>query len=158
MGPQIALYNSTNTELLFNWDIGELRAQVPSEVLTVNIWNNRSGSVDVSDLRDSYLQVLDSTGDTANDDIPKEKWIQVNEPSVDGNSDTFTPIGGTVGKDIKANGLSSSTTCYISGKANDGVAANSPQNVCTINLRAVAPPNANPGDKTFKVRISGYFT
>ena len=156
MGPQIALYNATNTDLLSTWDIGTLRAQVPSEILTVNIWNNKGGAVSVSDLKEAFLMVLDSTGDTANDDVAKDRWIQVNEPSVDGDTSVWTPIGGTVGKNIKANGGVSDYS--ISGRANDGVAANSPQNVCTLNLRAVAPPNSDAGDKYFKVRINGYFT
>jgi len=156
MGPQIALYNATNTDLLSTWEIGTLKAQVPSDVLVCNIWNNKGGSVAVSDLKEAYLMVLDATGDTANEDVARDRWIQVNEPSIDGGTDTWTPIGGTVGKDIRANG--GVTENSISGRANDGIAANSPMNVCTIYLRAVAPPNSNPGDKGFKVRLNGYFT
>jgi hypothetical protein len=156
MGPQISVYDASNTSLVSNWNIGVLKAQVPSNVLTINIWNNKGGSTAVSDLKEAYLMVLDSNADTANEDVARDKWIQINEPSVDGNSDIWTPIGGSKGKDIKAN--SGVTDNMISGIANDGTAANSPKNVCTVNLRAVAPPNSNPGDKAFKVRLTGYFT
>ena len=156
MGPQISVYDSTNTSLVSTWNIGVLKAQVPSDVLTINIWNNKGGLTMVSDLKEAYLMVLDSGADTANEDVARDKWIQVNELSVDGNSNVWTPIGGSNGKDIKANsGVVDNT---ISGAANDGVAEKSPQNVCTVSLRAVAPPNSNPGDKSFKVRLTGYFT
>jgi hypothetical protein len=156
MGPQIAIYDSTDSTLVSTWDIGTLKAQVPSDVLTINVWNNKGGAVPVSDLKEAYLMVLDNTGDTAVEDVAKNKWIQVNIPSVDGNDETWTAIGGTYGKDVKANsGVVDNT---IKGIINDGVAANSPENVCTINLRAVAPPNSDPGVKLFKVRLNGYFT
>ena len=156
MGPQIAIYDSTDSVLVNTWDIGTLKAQVPSDVLTINVWNNKGGATTVSDLKEAYLMVLDNSGDTAVDDVAKNKWIQVNVPSVDGNDETWTPIGGTYGKDIKANsGVSDNT---IKGIANDGIAANSPENVATISLRAVAPPNSEPGVKLFKVRLNGYYT
>ena len=156
MGPQLSIYNDTNTELVNSWNIGTLKAQIPSEVLTINIWNNKGGSTTVSDLKEAYLMVLDNTGDTALMDIPRDKWVQANVPNIDGNTITWTPIGGTAGKDLKGNSISLENA--ISGKSNDGVAANSPENVCTVNLRVVAPPNADPGDKFFKIRITGYFT
>ena len=158
MGPQISLYNSTNTELVSTWNIGVLKAQTPSDILECNIWNNKGGSETVSDLKDAYLMVLDPNGDTANQDIPRERWIQINEPSVDGNTSTWTAIGGSVGKDICANGLMPSNGNTISGIANDGNPVNSSKNVCTIFLRAVAPPNSNPGVKGFRVRINGHYT
>ena len=158
MGPQISLYNSTNSELLTNWNIGVLKAQTPSEVLECNIWNNKGGNETVSDLKEAYLMVLDPNGDTADQDIPREKWIQINEPSVDGANDVWTPIGGTTGKDIRANGVTESEGNIISGISNDGNPANSSKNVCTVYLRAVAPPNSVPGVKGFRVRINGYYT
>lgn len=156
MGPQISIYDATNTYLVNTWDVGTLKAQKPSDVLTINIWNNKGGITSVSDLKEVSFMVLDGTGDTANGDVAKDQWVQINVPSVDGNSDIWTPIGGSITKDIKAN--SGMTEYTISGSANDGNAANSPQNVATINLRIVAPANSNPGDKSFRARIVGYFT
>jgi hypothetical protein len=157
MGPQIAIYDATNSALVSNWDIGVLKAQIPSDILTINVWNNKGGTTDVSDLKEAYIMVLDNSGDTAVDDVARDKWIQVNIPAIDGNVDTWTPIGGTIGKDVRANaGVGEENV--IKGIVNDGIAANSPENVSTINLRAVAPPNSDPGDKLFKVRLNGYYT
>lgn len=156
MGPQIAIYNASNTELVSTWDVGTLKAQKPSEVLTINIWNNKGGITAVSDLKEAYLMVLDSVGDTANDDVAKDKWVQINIPSIDGNANVWTPIGGTDGKDLKANGVNGEFT--IKGDANDGTAGTSYNNVATVNLRIVAPPNSTPQDHYFKIRIVGYFT
>jgi hypothetical protein len=156
MGPQIAIYDSTDTILVNTWDIGVLKAQVPSDILSVNIWNNKGGTNLVSDLKEAFLMVLDQNGDTAVDDVARDQWIQVNVPSIDGDDDIWTKIGGTLGKDIRANGGVTDNT--IKGIPNDGVAANSPENVATIKLRAVAPPNSKPGTKLFKVRLNGYYT
>lgn len=157
MGPQISIYDASNTNLVNTWEVGTLKAQKPSEVLTVKIWNNKGGITAVSDLKECYLMVLDALGDTANDDVAKEKWVQVNVPAIDGNSNVWTPIGGTEGKDIKANAVEIIENT-ISGKANDGIEANSPENVATVNLRVVAPPNSTPGDKNFKCRLVAWFS
>ena len=156
MGPQIAIYDASHSQLVNTWDVGTLKAQKPSEVLTINIWNNKGGVTAVSDLKECYLMVLDSVGDTANDDVARDKWVQVNIPSIDGNSDVWKPIGGTHGKDVRAN--SGMTENTISGMPNDGIAANSLENHCTIHLRVVAPPNSTPKDHYYKIRLVGYFT
>ena len=62
MGPLIGIYNETNTALQATWDVGIVRAQVASDELTINIWNNRTGATDVSDLREPMLAVLDPNG------------------------------------------------------------------------------------------------
>ena len=41
--PAIALYNESHAELVATWPIGTVKAQVPSDILTVHIWNNRKG-------------------------------------------------------------------------------------------------------------------
>jgi hypothetical protein len=156
MGPVITLYDITNTTVVTTWDVGVVQAQIPSASLTINIWNNKGQSAAVSDLKECNITVLDSSGDTANDDVARDKWIQINEPSVDGNTTTWTQIGGSTTKDIKANsGVSGNT---ISGVANDGNIISSPSNVCTVNFRVVAPINSTPGNKTFKIRLIGYYT
>ena len=103
MGPVITLYDITNTTVVTTWDVGVVQAQIPSASLTINIWNNKGQSAAVSDLKECNVTVLDSSGDTANDDVARDKWIQINEPSVDGNTTTWTQIGGSTTKDIKAN-------------------------------------------------------
>lgn len=156
MGPLIGIYNETNTALQATWDVGIVRAQIPSSELTINVWNNRNGTVAVSDLRDPMLAVLDPNGLTASTPVPKDQWVQVNVESVDGNTTTWTPIGGTATKLLRAN--SGVTTDIISGDVNNGDPLLYPQNVCTTKLRIVAPLNSTPGDFSFKIRLTGYFT
>ena len=156
MGPLIGIYNETNTALQATWDVGVVRAQIPSSELTINVWNNRNGTVAVSDLRDPMLAVLDANGLTSDTPVPKDKWVQVNVESVDGNTTTWTPIGGTATKLLRAN--SGVTTDIISGDVNNGDPLLYPQNVCTTKLRIMAPLNSTPGDFSFKIRLTGYFT
>lgn len=156
MGPLIGIYNESNTALQATWDVGIVRAQTPSDELTINIWNNRTGAVDVSDLRDPMIAVLDANGLTSDTAVPKDKWVQVNVESVDGDTTTWTPIGGTTTKTLRANyGV---TDDIIKGTVNNGDPLLFPQNVCTTKLRIVAPLNSIPGDFSFKVRLTGYFT
>jgi hypothetical protein len=155
-GPSIALYDSTHTNLVSTWAVGTVKAQTPSAVLTVNIWNNKGGTVDLSDLKDCTIAVYDSTGNTANDDVAKDKWVEINVPSVDGTTTTWTAIGGTTVKSIRANG--STTDFSISGAKNDGTETGATTNFSTVNLRINAPINSVPGSKSFKVRLTGYYT
>ena len=48
--------------------------------------------------------------------------------------------------------------CGKCGTKNDGQAANSAQNFCTVKFRVVVPINSNVGAKSFKVRLTGYYT
>lgn len=155
--PRIAIYNSTSTELVNSWNIGTLKSQRPSDILTLKIWNNKQGVSNVSDLKEAYLIILDAVGDTSNEDIARDKWVQINIPSIMGNSNTWVAIGGNEGQDIKCDDHTI-TENIIRGIANDGIEANSPSNVATVNLRVVAPPNSNPGTHNFKARLVGYFT
>ena len=123
MGPLIGLYDSTSSSLVGTYDWGTIKAQTPTPVLTIQVWNNKNGKDDVSDLKEPQIEVLDSNGLTADTDVPKFKWVQVNIPSVDGNNSTWTPIGGTTTKMIRADGLASTDGNVIKGTANDGNAS-----------------------------------
>lgn len=156
MGPQIAVYDSTDSGIISLWDLGTVKAQVTSPVLSVYVWNNRNGNTAVSDLKDCWVTCVDSGSDTANDDVAKDMWIQINVPSIDGDEDTYTRIGGALGKDIRA--MAGVSGNYISGVANDGTLANSQPNYAKLNFRCVPPPNSNIGEKLFRILIKGYFT
>nr|DAL58555.1 MAG TPA_asm: hypothetical protein [Caudoviricetes sp.] len=157
MGPLIGLYDNTSTSLVGTYDWGTIKAQTPTPVLTIQVWNNKNGQEDVSDLKEPQIEVLDSNGLTADSDVPKDKWVQVNIPSVDGNDSTWTPIGGADVKQIRANN-NVSAELIIKGTKNDGDPISYPQNVATVNVRLQAPINSTPGDKTFKIRLTGYYT
>lgn len=154
-GPNITLYNGSNNSLVSTWTVGTVQAQTPSAELVVNIWNNKAGGTDVSDLKDCSVTVLDSNGSTYAEEVAKNKWVQVNVKAVDGNTTTWTSIGGTTTHAIKANtGVSDNS---ISGAKNSGTTVES-KNCCTMKLRVNAPINATPGSKQFKVRLTGYYT
>lgn len=153
--PRIAIYNQSHTALVSEWNVGTVKAQIPSTPLTINIWNNKGGSDDVSDLKECYIGVYDSTGNTADTDVPKYKWVEINVPSIDGNSTTWTAIGGTVTKNVKANGGVSDFS--IKGVHNDGSQTNT-SNFCTCSFRINPPINSATGTKTFNIRLTGYFT
>lgn len=154
-GPNIAIYNADNSNLVSIWNVGTVKAQTPSAVFTVNIWNNKGNTTDaVSDLKDCYIGVYDSTGNTANTEVPKNKWVEINVPSVDGNNSTWTAIGGSTIKNIKAAGQ---TDFSISGDINNGNTTDT-SNFCTCSFRINAPINSTPGTKDFNIRLTGYFT
>ena len=155
MGPIISLYDATHSSIVSVWNVGTVKAQVPSAVKTVNIWNNKGGSEQVSDLKDCSISVFDASGTTYDDDVAADKWVEINAPSVDGDTATWTKIGGLSAKEIRA--MSGVTDNSILGTANTGVASDT-ENYCTINLRVNAPINSVPGNKTFKVRLTGYYT
>ena len=154
--PAIALYDESHAALVSTWGIGTVKAQVPSDILTVHIWNNRNGSDAVSDLKDCTIGVYDASGSTANEDVAKDKWVQINVPSVDGTDTIWTRIGGETTKQIRAN--EGVTDFSISGAANDGAIGTNGKNFSTIRLRVNAPINSVPGNKSFKVRLIGYYT
>ena len=156
MGPQISIYDESNNSIVSIWDIGTVKAQTPSEVLTINIWNNKGGTTTVSDLKDCYITVLDYNGDTAVDTVAKDKWVQVNIPSIDGDENVWTNIGGNVVKSIRGN--AGVDEYSILGTENSGLMSESSENVCTAKFRIFAPPNSAPGQKLFKIRVNGYFT
>ena len=155
--PLITILDASNTSLIVNWDVGNIKAQVPTAPLEINIWNNKDGMTDVSDLKEVEIMVLDDNGTTYESEVPQNKWVQVNNIGTDGDKTTFTAIGAEVTKKIRANGGVSTEYC-IKGTANDGNPDNYPQNVASAQLRLVAPMNSTPGDKSFKIRIVGYYT
>lgn len=155
--PVITIYDSTNANIVSEWNAGSVQASVPSSTFTVNFWNNKGGTTAVSDLRNCTITVIDLNDDNATDEVPLNKWVQTNVPSVDGNSTTYTAIGGNTTHPIRANGITTSDNT-ISGAVNDGTAVNSTVNFCTTNFQINAPINSTPGNKTFRIRLTGYYT
>ena len=153
--PIIALYDSTHSSLVTVWPVGTVKAQIPSSTFTVNIWNNKNGTSDVSDLKNCEVSVYDASGTTYVDDVAADKWVEANVPSIDGSTTTWTKIGGLTTKGIRAN--SGVTDNSIKGTMNSGVPSDT-TNFCTLNLRVNAPINSVPGNKSFKVRLTGYYT
>ena len=147
----------TSDRTITNWDNGVVQANNEGAVLTAIIWNNRGGSVALSDLKEASITSLDIDG-RAITDVVTDKWVRVNVPSVDGNASTWTPVGGSVSKGIRADGLGVSDGFTIKGTANDGTLANSKDNYCTVNMKAKVPSGAEAGIRNWNMRIGGYFT
>ena len=134
-----------------------VQANNEGAVLTALVWNNRGGAVALSDLKEASITSLDIDG-RAITDVVTDKWVRINVPSVDGDANTWTPVGGSVGKGLRADGLSSSDGFVIKGTANDGTLANSKANYCTVNMKAKVPGGASAGIRNWNMRIGGYFT
>lgn len=154
MGPIIRIYDESHTNIISSWNAGTVRAQEPSAALNINIWNNKGGDTSVSDLKECTLGVYDADGGSTGD-VSTGKWVQVNIPSVDGDGTTWTAIGANTTKKIRANGIATDYT--ISGVANNGTAT-ATTNYCSMKLRINAPINSEPGNKEFRVRLTGYYT
>ena len=147
----------TSDRTVTNWDAGVVQANNESAVLTILVWNNRGGSVALSDLKEANITSLDTDG-RAVTDIITGKWIRVNVPSIDGNTTTYTPVGGATVKNIRADGLGATDGYVLKGTANDGIAANSRNNYSTVNLKIKIPSGVTAGIRDYKIRINGYFT
>lgn len=160
LGPVISLWNYDNSSVVDNWAVGTVKAQEPSTPLVVNIWNNKgNSSEDHSDLRECTLSVLDANGNTANDDVAKNKWIECRMGSEDDTA--YTRLGGT-GSTLSTKKLQANDATVdvgvLKGTKNSGMAEESASNVSTVYFRVNAPINSVPGNKTFKIRLTGYYT
>ena len=163
--PKISIYDADNNNTVSIWAIGTMQAQVPSTIKQILIWNNRGGSTAVSDLRNCKLSVYDENGTTATDDVASEKWVEVNQSVFDGSetvAGNWTRVGGTDGKEICADGCAVGTDDHdtyhaIKGTINGGTTSYT-TNFAKINLRVNPPLNSTPGEKKFKVRLTGTYT
>nr|DAK28801.1 MAG TPA: hypothetical protein [Caudoviricetes sp.] len=158
LGPVITLYNEANTSTVDTWSVGTVKAQEPSAALVVNIWNNRGNNTeDHSDLRECTLTVLDANGNTATEDVARDKWV---ECKMKAESD-WMKIGGSgsafASKKVTAN-TATAGEGILKGTMNDGQLDTSGANVATVSFRINAPINSTPGNKSFKIRLTGYYT
>lgn len=153
--PSITIVNDSD-QTVANWDAGTVQANNDSAVLTILIWNNRGGGSALSDLKECTITSLDIDGGASSDTVAG-KWVQVNVPSIDGNQTTWTQIGGATTKNLRADGVQAADGFIIKGTTNDGSKANAKPNYCTARLKIHVPLNANPGTKSFKMRINGYY-
>ena len=153
--PSITIVNEFDTTIA-SWDCGTVQANTDSGILTMTIWNNRGGGTATSDLKDVSITALDVDGGSTTD-VVAGKWTQVNVPAVDGNSTTWTAVGGSTTKMLRADGLASSDGSVIRGTVNDGSLASSKPNYVTCRLKVHVPLNAQPGTKDWKMRLNGYY-
>jgi hypothetical protein len=151
--PQISWYNIDNTSQVTQWLIGTIDAGTVSPDTTFLIWNNRGGPTAVSDATNCSITTKDIAGGNTGD-LVEGKWVEVR---VDTMGETEpTPIGGTTVKAVKAGGTAPAGT--ISGAANDGTKANSPNNFAQVTLHVNVNPLAVAGNIDFLLRLSYQYT
>ena len=155
--PSITVVNASTNATQTNWAAGVVKANQSSAVLGIRIWNNRGGSTALADLRDTSITSLDIDGGNTSDPVAN-KWLKVNVPTMDGAS-SWTAVGGTTTKFIRAETVTASEGNVLKGTANDGNAATtaSKKNYVNVNLRIDVPINATPATYNFKARINGYY-
>ena len=151
--PIVSWYNFDNTTQVTQWQIGTVDAGTVSEDVTFLIWNNRGGSSDVSDMINCTITTKDVAGGNTGD-LVTGRWIEVRVDTM--GESTFTPIGGTVTKSIKAGGTAPAGT--IKGTVNDGTKNNSPDNFAQVTLHANVPSIAVAGNVDFLLRVSYQYT
>lgn len=153
--PIITVVTDTD-QTVANWDIGTIQSNNDSSVLTILIWNNRGGATATSDLKDCSITSLDVDGGSSSD-VVSGKWVNVNIQSIDGNTTTWTQVGGSVVKALRADGVTASDGNMIKGTTNDGNKTTSKVNYCTARLKLHVPLNAVSGARSWKMRINGYY-
>lgn len=145
--PIVSWYTSDNNTQVTQWDIGTVDAGSLSAEFIVLIWNNRGGSSAVSDMTNCTITTKDNSGGN-NGELVTNTWI---ETKPDGEA-SFTAIGGTVTKDIKAVNASAAAKT-IKGDINTALVTNT-VNFAKLTLRANVPPTATAGLVNFLTRVS----
>lgn len=159
--PQVSWYSVDNTTQVNRWDIGTVDAGDLSAEFAVLIWNNRGGQTALSDMTNCTITTKDSGGGNGGDaqNITNQlvfgKWIETQVTSAGESGTTWTAIGGTATKAIKAQGAGAASG-IIKGGVNDGNHAteNTKNNYCSLKLRANVPPEATAGLINFLTRVS----
>ncbi|MBW7474080.1 hypothetical protein K0T92_04945 [Paenibacillus oenotherae] len=147
--PTISWFNATNTNEATSWQIGQVDAGSTSADRTFLIWNNRGGATELPDCSATTITTKDiAGGDTG--ELVVDKWIKAR---VDSMSETsFTAIGGTTTKAVKAGGTAPAGT--IKGSINDGTIANSAANFAQVTFHATPTAIATAGSTDFLLRLT----
>lgn len=148
--PIVSWYEADNENVISKWDIGVVDAGQPSAEKTILIWNNRGGTEDVAHMQDARITTTDGDADTL--DVVADRWVRCRVDTIEG--DTFTQIGGTVSKEIRASNCEEG---IIKGVANEGLLEDV-QNYAKVTL--YAQPNLHgvtAGKRNFKLRVSYFY-
>lgn len=154
--PSLTVVDNSNRAVSI-WDNGVVQANQEGAVLSLIIWNNRGGTVALSDLKEANITALDTDGRMVTE-VVVDKWTRANVPSIDGGTNIWTPIGGNTVKMLRADGLSASDGFTIKGTANNGTLTNASANYCSVNLKVRVPAGVSAGVRDWKIRINGYYT
>lgn len=163
--PVITIYDKGTTTVRSEWKPGTIKAGKTSDdvadstnaygtntkSIDVDVWNNRAGAEDIHDMIECTVGAYDSKG-TAEDDIAKNKWIEVNvngETDGEGNL-VYTAIGGTVEADI-ANTTVAAPSTLKEAVNGEGVSTYDPETQCVL----AANPNTEAVGGTDGTNLSG---
>lgn len=149
--PVVSWYSADNQNPISNWSIGVIDAGSVSPDTTFLIWNNRGGTADVSDMTNCTITTKDLGGNN-NGDLITETWIEVRVDSM--NETSFSPIGGTVTRLIRAGGAAPPDNGVIKGTANNGIAATAENSFAKVTLHANVPADATAGNASFLTRVA----
>lgn len=161
--PVITIMNADSTSPTTEWHLGTIKALEESSVLTINVWNNKNGSTDVSDLVDTTITATDINGGD-DEQAVSDRWTYVcvaaTATTDSAGNKTFTQIGKGAAAPVAANGATGDnlTNHVIRGVANDGTMANSSLNFANIQVKIIAPLNTTAGSHQWKLKLQGYFS
>lgn len=147
--PIISWYDSTNTTQLTSLDFGVVDAGAVSADIRVLIWNNRGGGTAVSDATSCVVTTKDTQGGNTGD-VVVEKWVEAQDNKEA--TPTFVAIGGTTTRPVA--GAPGTNPQVISGAANDGTTANSPNNFADVSFHWRVPATATAGQRQWLTRLS----
>lgn len=139
--PVVSFWNANNTAQITSYDVGVVDAGSVTTDTTFLIFNNKGGSTAVSDMTNVTVTTKDSAGGNTGEFIAN-KWVEVKCPAM--GDVTFTPVGGTTTKAIKAKGASVASG-VIKGSVNDGTSANAQDNYAEIIVHVNVPALATAG-------------
>ncbi|MDH6674233.1 hypothetical protein M2277_004925 [Paenibacillus sp. LBL] len=148
--PTVTWWNGDNTAAVTDWAIGTVDAGTVSQATTFTIWNNRAGTTAVADMDNCTITTKDASGGNTGE-LVINKWIEVKVETM--GETTFSAIGGSVTKAIKAGGTTVPAGT-ISGKINDGTIAGGVDNFAKVTLQANVPATATAGNVDFLTRVA----
>lgn len=161
--PIIDIYNAEHSAIQEDWNAGELDLSksdsFESNVLVINVWNNRYGNEDVPDLVGCNITTKNIHGDNTDEQVVTEHWVRACVESTAENPDEFSKIGGELVCGIayqNAEGTDKENK-VLKGTANSGNPTVDTTNYSKISLKIVPTINGVLGVHTFKTRISGYY-
>lgn len=166
--PIIEIYNEDNTSYQDSWNAGEIDLSrsdsFESNVLTINVWNNRNGNTDVSDLVGCNITTKNIHGGMTDEQVVTERWVKCCVESTASSHTTFSDIGATDdGRELVC-GIAHQNAVgddkenlVLKGTANGGDPSIATDNYSKISLKIRPTINGRLGVHNFKTRISGYY-
>ncbi|TVX86088.1 hypothetical protein [Paenibacillus agilis] len=171
--PTVKWFDELHMNEITQFNFGVIDAGDQSQPYKFNIWNNKSGTSDASNMEECTITTRDMSGgvgDTVGKivEVVRDKWFHAQVDSL-GETDLDQPTS-KIGKDASKDlGTTLSTSVNnagapitpitpkakeILGINNNGNPADAGGNFVTVTLRADVPLTASAGKQDFKIRVS----